>query len=115
MWAEQQAFVDEAQCLNVKIVAIESYPKENNRLSRQCLKNFGLHNRNYSTCVPCMKDGALISSHRQQIGWNDVIVMGAGPLHSQELLEIGGEAVEGLFTFNLVFPARSQTPGARSL
>lgn len=49
-------------------------------------------------------DAALISKQREKLGWTEVSVMGPGSLYSPKLLEIGGSAVEGLYTSSLFFP-----------
>ncbi|MBI9108138.1 MAG: ABC transporter substrate-binding protein [Spirochaetales bacterium] len=42
-------------------------------------------------------DGALISKQRVKLGW-DVVVVGPSSLYSEQLLTLGGDAVEGLYT-----------------
>ena len=42
-------------------------------------------------------DGAAINIQRRRLGW-DVPVIGPGSLYSPQLINLGGEAVEGLFT-----------------
>lgn len=53
-------------------------------------------------------DGALINKQKQKLGW-DVPVLGPGSLYSPKLIELGGDAVEGLYT-NVVFHPRSPKP-----
>ncbi len=54
--------------------------------------------------IPAMyNEGALISKQREKLGWNDVAVLGPGSLFSPKLLEIGGDAVEGLHTSTIFF------------
>lgn len=101
--AEQQAFVEEARRLNADIAAIESYPKETTDFT-SVLQTLRSAQPELLYLCSLYQDGALISLHRQQIGWNDVVVMGAGPLHSKELVDIAGDAVEGLFTSTSFFP-----------
>lgn len=50
-------------------------------------------------------EGALISRQREKLGWNDVTVLGPGSLYSPKLLEIGGNAVNGLHTSAVFFPS----------
>lgn len=49
-------------------------------------------------------DGALISRQRQKLGWNDATVMGAGSLYSPKFIELGGDAVENVYTSCVFFP-----------
>lgn len=43
-------------------------------------------------------DGAAINLQRQRLGWDDVMVLGPTSLYSTQLIELGGDAVEGLYT-----------------
>lgn len=43
-------------------------------------------------------DGAAINLQRQRLGWDDVTVLGPTSLYSTQLIELGGDAVEGLYT-----------------
>ncbi len=43
-------------------------------------------------------DGAAINLQRQRLGWDDLTVIGPTSLYSTQLIELGGEAVEGLYT-----------------
>lgn len=101
--AEQQAFVDEAKRLNAEMVAVEPYLKELTDFTPALAKLQAAQPELLYLCS-LYEDGALISTQRHHIGWNNVVVLGAGPLHSQELLDIGGEAVEGLLTSTSFFP-----------
>ncbi len=53
-------------------------------------------------------DGALINKQREKLGW-DVPVLGPGSLYSPKLIELGGEAVEGLYT-TVVFHPKNPKP-----
>jgi len=101
--AEQQAFVEEAKRLGAEIVAIEPYLKELTDFT-PVLATLQAAQPEVLYLCSLYEDGALISKQRHQLGWHDVIVIGAGPLHSQELLDIAGEAVEGLLTTTSFFP-----------
>ncbi len=48
-------------------------------------------------------DGALINKQREKLGW-DVAVLGPGSLYSPKLVELGGDAVEGLYTLVVFHP-----------
>ena len=43
-------------------------------------------------------DGAAINLQRQRLGWDDVMVLGPTSLYSTQLIELGGDAVDGLYT-----------------
>ena len=53
-------------------------------------------------------DGALINKQKQKLGW-DVPVLGPGSLYSPKLIELGGDAVEGLYT-TVVFHPKNPKP-----
>jgi branched-chain amino acid transport system substrate-binding protein len=53
-------------------------------------------------------DGALISKQRDQLGW-DIPVLGPSSLYSEQLIELGGDAVNGLYT-NVSFFAEDPAP-----
>jgi len=48
-------------------------------------------------------DGALINKQREKLGW-DVAVLGPGSLFSPKLVELGGDAVEDLYTLVVFHP-----------
>lgn len=43
-------------------------------------------------------DGATINLQRERLGWEDVMVLGPTSLYSTQLVDLGGSAVEGLYT-----------------
>ncbi len=53
-------------------------------------------------------NGALINKQKKKLGW-DVPVLGPGSLYSPKLVELGGDAVEGLHT-TVVFHPKSPKP-----
>lgn len=53
-------------------------------------------------------DGALINKQKQKLGW-DIPVLGPGSLYSPKLIELGGDAVEGLYT-TVVFHPKNPKP-----
>jgi len=53
-------------------------------------------------------DGALISKQREALGW-DIPVLGPSSLYSSQLIELGGSAVNGLYT-NVSFFAKDPDP-----
>ncbi|HUX13526.1 MAG TPA: ABC transporter substrate-binding protein [Spirochaetia bacterium] len=53
-------------------------------------------------------DGALIEKQRQELGWN-IPVLGPSSLYSDQLIKLGGAAVDGLYT-NVSFFAKDPDP-----
>ncbi len=53
-------------------------------------------------------DGALISKQREKMGWN-LPVMGASALYSPQLIQLGGTAVNGIYS-NVSFFAKDPDP-----
>lgn len=109
--AEQLFFVKEAKRLGADIVATESY-FEGTEDFKTVLEKLRSSEPDLLYLCSLYSSGALISKQRQEIGWNNVEVMGAGPLHSPKLLEIGGDAVEGLYTSTSFF-VKSERPEVR--
>lgn len=61
--------------------------------------------------VSFYNDGAAINLQREQLGW-DVQVLGTGSLYNQQLIELGGAAVEGVCTATVFF-AQDPAPKVR--
>lgn len=53
-------------------------------------------------------DGALIEKQRQELGW-DIPVLGPSSLYSEQLVKLGGDAVNGLYS-NVSFFAQDPDP-----
>ncbi len=108
---EQNFFVEEAKRLGADIVALEGYLKGTTDFTA-ILRKLRSSDPELLYLCSLYSSGALISKQRQQLGWNNVAVMGAGPLHSQKLLEVGGDAVENLYTSSSFF-TKSARPEVR--
>ncbi len=100
--AEQNSFVQETKRLGAEIVAREGYLKGTTDFT-PILKKLRSPEPDMLYLCSLYADGASISKQRHQLGWNDVAIMGAGPLHSEKLIKIGGDAVENLYTSTSFF------------
>lgn len=101
--AEQKYFTEEATRLGAEIVAVESYLEGTTDFTAALEKIRAAKPELLYLCS-LYQDGALIAKDRQKIGWNDVMVVGAGTLHSPKFVELGGDAVEGIYTSTSFFP-----------
>jgi len=96
-------FVKGAKEAGSEIVAVEHYFEEERDFTGVLTKLRGL--KPELIYISSMyNDAALISKQREKLGWTDVSVMGPGSLYSPKLIEIGGKAVESLYTSSLFFP-----------
>jgi branched-chain amino acid transport system substrate-binding protein len=96
-------FVQGAQAIGSEVVAVEHYFEEERDFTGVLTKLRGMKPELIYICS-MYNDAALISKQREKLGWTEVSVMGPGSLYSPKLIEIGGGAVEGLYTSSLFFP-----------
>ncbi|UCF93970.1 MAG: ABC transporter substrate-binding protein [Desulfobacterales bacterium] len=96
-------FVQGAEQTGAEIVAVEHYFEAERDFTGVLTKLRGLKPELLYICS-MYNDAALISKQRAKLGWTDVDVMGPGSLYSPKLLEIGGDAVNGLYTSAVFFP-----------
>ena len=96
-------FVKGAEAIGSEIVGVEHYFEEERDFTAVLTKMRGLKPELIYICS-MYNDAALISKQREKLGWTDVSVMGPGSLYSPKLIEIGGSAVDGLYTSSLFFP-----------
>lgn len=101
--AMRDHFIAEAQRLGADIVAEEAYFDGTTDFTA-ILTKFQALKPDLLYLASMYNDGALICKQRQRLGWNDVTVMGAGSLYSPKFLELGDDAVEGVFTSCVFFP-----------
>jgi branched-chain amino acid transport system substrate-binding protein len=96
-------FVKAAKEGGSEVVAVEHYFEAERDFTGVLTKLRGLKPELIYICS-MYNDAALISKQREKLGWTDVSVMGPGSLYSPKLLEIGGKAVDSLYTSSLFFP-----------
>lgn len=96
-------FVKGAKESGSEVVAVEHYFEEERDFTGVLTKLRGLKPELIYICS-MYNDAALISKQREKLGWTDVSVMGPGSLYSPKLIEIGGKAVDSLYTSSLFFP-----------
>ena len=96
-------FVKGAKAIGSEVVAVEHYFEEERDFTGVLTKLRGMKPELIYICS-MYNDAALISKQREKLGWTDVSVMGPGSLYSPKLIEIGGDAVDSLYTSSLFFP-----------
>jgi branched-chain amino acid transport system substrate-binding protein len=96
-------FVKGAKAIGSDVVLVEHYFEDERDFTGVLTKLRGLKPELIYICS-MYNDAALISKQREKLGWTDVSVMGPGSLYSPKLIEIGGDAVDGLYTSSLFFP-----------
>jgi branched-chain amino acid transport system substrate-binding protein len=102
--ATKDYFVNAAKQMGGQIVAVESFFEADKDFTGVLTKLRAQHPD--ALYVPSMyNEAALISRQREKLGWTDVTVLGPGSLFSPKLLEIGGSAVNGLYTNSVFFPS----------
>lgn len=101
--ASKKYFIEEAQRLGATIVAVESY-LEGTSDFEAVLAKIRKSQPDLLYICSMYEDGALISRQRLKLGWDDVIIMGAGPLYSIQFLENAGKAAENVFAGTAFFP-----------
>ena len=99
----QKFFVDEAKQLGAELTTVEGY-LEGTTDFKAVLESIRATRPELLFLCAMSQDGVAISTQRQEMGWNDVTVMGSVPLYAPELLELGGDAVEDLITNTTFFP-----------
>ncbi len=101
--AAQKFFIEEAERLGAKIVGTESYLDGTTDFIAALEKFRTLQPEVLHLCS-MYKDAAMVSKQRQELGWDDVIFMGAGPLYSPQFIELAGEAAENMYISTTFFP-----------
>jgi branched-chain amino acid transport system substrate-binding protein len=101
--AMRDHFIAEVNRLGAEMVAAEAYFDGTTDFTA-ILTKFQALKPELLYLASMYNDGALICKQRQRLGWHDVTVMGAGSLYSPKFLELGEDAVEGVFTSCVFFP-----------
>lgn len=96
-------FVKGAKAIGAEVVVVEHYFEDERDFTGVLTKLRGMKPELIYICS-MYNDAALISKQREKLGWTDVSVMGPGSLYSPKLIEIGGGAVDSLYTSSLFFP-----------
>ncbi|PIE36156.1 ABC transporter substrate-binding protein [candidate division KSB3 bacterium] len=105
--AMRDHFIRESESLGAEIIAQEAYFDGTTDFTA-ILTKFQSLNPDLLYLTSMYNDGALISNQRQKLGWDDVTVMGAGSLYSPKFIDLGGKAVEGVFTSCVFFPGEGR-------
>lgn len=104
-------FIKAAKELGAEVVGVEAYFETDKDFTGVLTKLRGL--KPDLLYIPSFyNEAALIHKQRQRLGWMDVTMMGPGSLYSPKLLEIGGDAVNGLYTSAAFFP-KDPAPGVQ--
>jgi len=98
----QKFFVEEIKRLGGEITAIVPYFEGTTDFTPAIEKLRSAHPEVLYLCL-MDKDGALVSRQRKKFGWDDVTIMGGPALYSPKLLEIAGDAAEGVYTSCIFF------------
>ncbi|MDM8535754.1 ABC transporter substrate-binding protein [Desulfobacterales bacterium HSG17] len=101
--ASQKFFVDEAKRLGAEIVALESFFAETKDFKPVLEKIYKA--KPEVLFIPSMYNtAALILKEKKKLGWNDLIVMSPKSLYNPKLIELGSDAVEGIYINAIFFP-----------
>jgi branched-chain amino acid transport system substrate-binding protein len=103
----QKSFKENFEKLGGKIVAIESYFQGETDFNA-VLTKLKESAPDALFLATMYNDGALISKQREKMGWN-LPVIGASALYSPKLIELGGSAVNGIYS-NVSFFAQDPDP-----
>lgn len=101
--ASKKFFVEEAEKLGATLVAVESYLDGTADFTAHLKKLQSLQPELLYICS-MIKDGAMICKKRKELEWNDVTVVGPDSFYSQKFIELGGKAVENVYTTSAFFP-----------
>ena len=101
--AAKENFGKAVKEFGAEVVAEEAYFAENTDFTA-ILTKFRALNPDLLYLCAMYNDGALINKQRQKLGWNDITVMAAGSVYSPKFLELGGDAVENVYTSCVFFP-----------
>ena len=107
----QKYFSDAFEALGGEIVAKEAY-FDGEKDFTAVLTKLKASNPDALFMAAMYNDGALISKQRAKLGW-DVTVVGPSSLYSEQLLNLGGDAVEGIYT-NVSFFTDDPNPAVQA-
>jgi len=100
--AVQKFFTEAAKGFGAEIVASEYY-LEGIADFKPVLETLKASEPDILFTVLLYRDGVAVSRQQHEIGWNDVAVAGPSTLYTPDLLDLGGDAVENLYTFATFF------------
>ncbi|QTA91641.1 ABC transporter substrate-binding protein [Desulfonema magnum] len=101
--AVKKQFTEAAKYLGAEIVSAEPYFKNTTDFA-PILEKFRAAKPDFLCLGTLANDAAMICKQRQKIGWNDVTLMGSIAIFTPELIRLGGNATEGVFTFAFFYP-----------
>ncbi len=103
----QKFYKENFEQLGGKIVGEESF-FQGDKDFKAALTKLKASNPDALYMAAMYNDGALIEKQRQELGW-DIPVLGPSSLYSDQLIKLGGDAVDGLYT-NVSFFAKDPEP-----
>jgi branched-chain amino acid transport system substrate-binding protein len=103
----QKYFKEDFEKLGGKVIAVESYFQGETDFNAVLTKLKGAK-PDALFLATMYNDGALISKQREKMGWN-LPVIGASALYSPQLIQLGGTAVNGIYS-NVSFFAKDPDP-----
>ncbi len=98
----QKYFIEAAEKLGAEVLAVESYFEGTTDFITLLEKIRSVQPELLYICS-MDKDGAAILKQLTELGRKNMLIMGVGSLYSQQLLELGGDAVEGLYSNTLFY------------
>ena len=107
----QKYFTQAFKALGGEVVATESY-FDGEKDFTAVLTKLRAANPDSLFMAAMYNDGALISNQRAKLGW-DVTVVGPSSLYSPQLLALGGDSVNGIYT-NVSFFTEDPAPAVQS-
>ncbi len=99
----QKLFSEEVERLGAEMAAAESYLEGTTDFT-SLLESVRSAKPELLFLCSMYQDASLIIKQRQELGWDDVVVMGSSALYTPKIFEVGREAVDGLYTFTAFFP-----------
>ncbi len=109
--AAQKFFVEEARRLGAEVVAAEPYLEQETDFSNIMNRIRDAEPELLYICS-MYQDGVALMKQKQEMGWDNLTVVGPSSLHSPKLLEMGGDAVNGLILGTKFF-AGNPKPGVQ--
>lgn len=101
--AVKDRFVERGKQLSAEVVGVEAFFKGTKDFA-PLLKKIRATKPDFLCLATLVNDAALICKERQKLGWDDVTIMGPLSLYTPELITLGGDAAEDLYTFTFFYP-----------
>ncbi|MEZ4529182.1 MAG: ABC transporter substrate-binding protein [Desulfobacterales bacterium] len=105
--AVKKYFAEAGKQLGAEIVGEETYFK-NTKDFAPILEKLRTAKPDFLCLGTLVYDAALICRQRQKLGWNDVTVMASGAVYMPAFTDLGGDAVEGVYTSAFFYPKDSR-------